>query len=331
MTLAPADILCPCCGYDLRAIDSERCPECGWDIDRTGLAASQIPWTFRGHGTLGRWRAYWRTMWLATWRIKRLSAELHRPIAARDAKRFATVTALIASVPFALLVIGLVINEGGTGFLTPVNLEPPPATASRFSPSSPPSMLPPAADALVPYAAGMTAWPVLPIAIVMFAWLCTRIPPRVFRRRGGDVSDDSGGDDARGDDAGGDDTGERARTLAYYLAAPLATLPLVLFFYAVILAHFYLRPRTGGDIAFDIVTSLLAIAVGVFAFVLWWFNTLRLLRRTTTAARPRPRAAHLIGPAVGIVSGWCACAMIAFLVFPWVMGYLWLMIESVRS
>ena len=32
-----ADLFCPNCGYNLRGIDSERCPECGVVIDREAM------------------------------------------------------------------------------------------------------------------------------------------------------------------------------------------------------------------------------------------------------------------------------------------------------
>ena len=43
---------CPDCGYDLRGISSDRCPECGHAVDPTSLAISIIPWTHRR--SLGR-------------------------------------------------------------------------------------------------------------------------------------------------------------------------------------------------------------------------------------------------------------------------------------
>src|SRR3954452_7751839 len=85
-------LFCPDCGYDLRGIASERCPECGWVIDRTLLGASAIPWV--GRERIGRWRAYWRTVWMATFSNKRLAMESVRPIEWRDARRFATITML---------------------------------------------------------------------------------------------------------------------------------------------------------------------------------------------------------------------------------------------
>jgi hypothetical protein len=131
LTPTPADNLpCPQCGYDLRAIDeSDRCPECGWEIDRTGLARSRIPWSMRGRA-LGRFRAYWRTVWLGAWRVGRLAEEIGRPVELCDAKRFATITALLAACPYAISCIAAVIAEGGTGFLNPADLTTPSSSSS---------------------------------------------------------------------------------------------------------------------------------------------------------------------------------------------------------
>jgi hypothetical protein len=326
MTLAPADILCPCCGYDLRAIGSERCPECGWDIDRTGLAASQIPWTFRGRGTLGRWRAYLRTMPLGAWRIKRLASEVARPVALRDARRFATVTAIAAALPFAIFCIAAIVAEGGTRFLNPLIEGPPAHSASD-------SLLPPAADAQVPYAAGMTRWPVLPAAIVLFVWLCTRMPPLWFRsaaKKGtaaGSLAESGASGSSSPSPSPSAELRERAAALSYYTAAaPLPLLWLSIAWFLAALGVMHMNIPFAREQWFEIVTVVGGMLLAVAAFIVWWINVLRLLRRTINARMPQ-----LMWTAVALPATWNACAMIAFLVFPWVMGYLWLMIESVRG
>src|SRR5690349_14795558 len=73
-----AEIFCPECGYDLRSIDSARCPECGTQWDRTQLARSRLPWAARA--TIGRGRAYARTVWLAIVRPRRVADEVARPV-----------------------------------------------------------------------------------------------------------------------------------------------------------------------------------------------------------------------------------------------------------
>src|SRR4051794_24344153 len=88
--------LCPGCGYDLQGIASDRCPECGLVIDRTGPPPARIPWQQRGH--LGRATAWWRTVRLATFAPSRLAAEVTRRVSYPDALRFRLLTSAIAGL-----------------------------------------------------------------------------------------------------------------------------------------------------------------------------------------------------------------------------------------
>lgn len=85
---------CPGCGYSLRGIRSERCPECGVPLEWDTLSASRLPWAHRK--TIGRWRAYWRTNWLAILRPGKLAAEIDRPVSVGDARRYRQLTVLWA-------------------------------------------------------------------------------------------------------------------------------------------------------------------------------------------------------------------------------------------
>jgi predicted RNA-binding Zn-ribbon protein involved in translation (DUF1610 family) len=71
-------LICPECGYDLRSINSQRCPECGLAIDRATMSVSHLPWSHRQ--SIGRVRAYWRTNVLVILRPKRLAEEIARPV-----------------------------------------------------------------------------------------------------------------------------------------------------------------------------------------------------------------------------------------------------------
>ena len=92
-------LVCPECGYDLRAIESGRCPECGLEIDRAAMSVSRLPWAHRRK--IGRIRAYWRTNRLAIVRRRRLAEEINRPVSFSDARRFLLVTATLAWIPAA--------------------------------------------------------------------------------------------------------------------------------------------------------------------------------------------------------------------------------------
>ena len=68
---AGVDWFCLGCGYDLRGMAEEpgrapRCPECGRRFDRSEQAGLRAPWVQRNR--LGVMAAYWRTVWLVTFR-----------------------------------------------------------------------------------------------------------------------------------------------------------------------------------------------------------------------------------------------------------------------
>lgn len=94
ITNGSLELACPECRYDLRAIASERCPECGLAIDRQSMSVSRIPWAHSK--SIGRWRAYWRTNLMVIFRIERLADEIARPVSFADAQRFRHVTVLAA-------------------------------------------------------------------------------------------------------------------------------------------------------------------------------------------------------------------------------------------
>ena len=103
------NVFCPKCSYNLRGIDSARCPECGYSLAFLKIAESQIPWVHRKE--FGRFRAYWRTVWWATFRRLKFGEELARPMSLPDARRFHYVT--MCHVYMAILILTeLLIFEG---------------------------------------------------------------------------------------------------------------------------------------------------------------------------------------------------------------------------
>jgi hypothetical protein len=108
MSEANADLYCPACGYWLRGIESQRCPECGKPIDREALNAEGIPWERRR--TIGRIRAYWRTMWMAILRPRRFAQYVANPVYA-DARSFQHITVLLAYVPMLIAGVWALINS----------------------------------------------------------------------------------------------------------------------------------------------------------------------------------------------------------------------------
>ncbi len=94
-TPLPEGVFCPNCGYDLRGLSSERCPECGFSLDVVRLQTTQIPWVYRRE--LGWFRAYWRTFRLVSPRT--FCQEIVRPVSYPDSQVFRWVTFLHAYLP----------------------------------------------------------------------------------------------------------------------------------------------------------------------------------------------------------------------------------------
>jgi len=101
----PHDLYCQECAYNLRGLTSERCPECGRSIENLRDTVSRIPWIRRKE--IGWCRAYWKTIWLATFCQSRFCDELARPVSYPDSQRFRWVTIAHAYLPILLVTIGV--------------------------------------------------------------------------------------------------------------------------------------------------------------------------------------------------------------------------------
>jgi hypothetical protein len=71
-------VVCPKCGYNLHALTSDRCPECGVAVDLEALSRQHLPWVYRKEK--GRGHAFWHTVWMMTFRRKRLRNESAHPV-----------------------------------------------------------------------------------------------------------------------------------------------------------------------------------------------------------------------------------------------------------
>ena len=260
------------------------------------MARSRLPWAYRKE--LGRWKAYWRTVWLGTWKVRILASEVNRPVDERDARRFARITALVAGLPFAAAMLLVILREGGTNFLNPLQGWTPTGMARVNVPL----------DAAIPLVAGLTRWWMLPVSIVLFVWLIAGSKriwfaagalPAVMRNRGA--------------------------ALSYYAVAPLVFMPVGLAIWATGVGLRLIGP--GDSALFQTLAALLSIGWGVSLFCLFesWLVTLLLHRRTT-----RPGPAMAFWTAVGVPAWWALCALLAFVVLPWVVGFLHLMVDSLR-
>ncbi len=102
------DIYCLTCGYNLRGTSRNRCPECGTDIDRAALTSVQIPWVHRR--AQGRIRTYVQTVWMVTFRTRRLCAEIDRPVSYQDSQSFRWATVAVVYLPLLLTAWSLLLT-----------------------------------------------------------------------------------------------------------------------------------------------------------------------------------------------------------------------------
>lgn len=300
---AEPEIFCPQCGYDLRALTSDRCPECGLAIDREAMRTSRIPWTHRRE--LGRIRAYLQTVWLGTFRIKRLAIEAARPVDSSDALRFRLITSLLAGVAPAGLIVWEFVRVGGTGFIDEwVN----PLGSNWFVSilSGPPANF----DMVLPWLAGATLVPVLPVCAVLFMFLVSGAHTFCFQSRSIAAHRE-----------------RRGVTLSYYAVSSLAWLPLLLGAFAitvVVSGYWADRQLTAGSTSQPLRVLVLAALVGlVMVPLLTWLNLLRLLLRLTHTDWLRTLMA-----AITIPLAWIVCAVAAFVLVPWMIGFLWIIVDS---
>jgi hypothetical protein len=101
------DLFCQTCGYNLRGLTGNRCPECGGSLDGVRSLVPQIPWVYRKE--TGWCRAYWRTVWFVMFRQASFCDEMARPVSHRDSQLFRWVNVALGCVPVFLAGVGFVI------------------------------------------------------------------------------------------------------------------------------------------------------------------------------------------------------------------------------
>lgn len=99
------DLFCPGCGYNLRGLTADRCPECGRSIDYAYSTQSLIPWVDRDQ--IGWLKAYVQTLLLVMFRQREFSAEMSREVDAVEARRFQRATLWMTYLPIAALLVHL--------------------------------------------------------------------------------------------------------------------------------------------------------------------------------------------------------------------------------
>jgi hypothetical protein len=295
------ELYCPECGYDLRGRAGEICPECGLHFDPSTLSQSRIPWTHRRR--IGNARAFLRTVWQATWRGGDLLKELSRPVTHEEAQRFRWLSAVISALHIMVVLLTGILLAGSQAVLPRLNLG---WTGAAAPPRG-------AFDLFLPWVAGILLPPVLPIAWLLFIAMLSGVQSYWFHPRSIPVVRQN-----------------RAVTISYYAVSPLIWLPLpVLLFLGAIALELAVggqanRAMTTGEVRLYVAMLIAAILLLPLP-AMAWFNLVRLVHRATESDMLRTLVA-----AIGIPLAWLGCALLGLFAFPWVVGYLFLVLDSFR-
>lgn len=290
-------VLCPGCGYDLRATTSERCSECGLVLDREALKRSAFPWAHRK--TIGHVRAFLKTVWLVTSDHKSLRHETAKAQSARDALAFRRCVAVLLAVSFAIAVVMLV----QTGALRDVLLRDKSIIARLGG-----GMAGVMQDLRLPWSAGVTIRPALFVyAFALAAYVAGATRP-IFRTTG--LSDDYA---------------ETVKAIGAYAVAPLAWLLPAAMTYALLFERDLFDaygPRPTPLAPILVLLGLLFLIAGVVGTV-------------HRAGQWRARTAHAGYPTGFLAMGelllrWAVGVAVLGLVFPWCVGFVWIVVDSFR-
>ena len=288
-------ILCPGCGYDLRAATEGRCSECGLTIDRAALDRSGFPWAHRQR--LGRSRAFWKTVLLVTLDHRSLRHETARPQSPRDAAAFRRCVAAVLAACFVVLISPFLLDNELSSEL---------AHAVPFSVEAmqSPGWL---QDLVVPWFAGVLLRPSLFGCVVGLAWYVAGAGRAVFRsaRSAGTYAD-------------------TVEAIGDYVAAPLVLLvPATVSFASLYVREVYGPFGRGGQLTviLIIVTWLLVLAAfgGTLIRVGQW--------RARTTHRGFATALLSI---VELLFRWTLGVIALLGVVPWCVGVAWIAANSLR-
>ena len=256
-------LLCPGCEYDLRGIESERCPECGLVIDREAIRHSRVPWEHRKQ--IGTIRAFWRTVWRATFSPLKLGAEVARPVSLQDARLFRRIVIAITATPLIVAAIVLRYLEQNTAMLLvagpSVGMNPPGSRADVLT------------DLATCFAAGLGSWWIPSVGILIYVICLSGAGMYFFHPR-----------------ALSRERQNRAIAISHYASAPLAFfLPLTLLAWMFSGTYYVVYLRSAATVTNPMEPILLAQFAAVISLepVLVGISTTFILRSATRCATAR--------------------------------------------
>jgi hypothetical protein len=295
---AGAGRYCIGCGYNLRGLLSDRCPECGLPIDTA--EGSAIPW--EGRKEIGNIRAFRRTCWEAMFHPRRLARAVGFPVNSGYSRGFRLLVAVLASFPVGIAVTIISVVEGWSAFFNYLMW---PGLLSQ--PQMVIGSLPFGWEIAAIWMAGVTTWGVLPLEILITIYLWTGILGLWVRPRHWPV-----------------ERRNRATAVGAYVCAPLS----LMIFPAVSLLIAYLLSNASGQ-QFDWIIGIcivLGFVVLVAIIVSYFVSSLRFISATTHCGWGRWVAAY-----VGLPVCWVLSAVIGLGLLPMLLGLIRIMIQSVFS
>ena len=303
--------MCSQCGYDLRGIASERCPECGFELALQPALTGEIPWTYRK--PRGRARSFMQTVLKVTrggpW-ISRMTAG---PVSMRDARRFWLVAATITALPLLLAIAYAQLRVADAWVYLyapdPLFMSSGQNVAADFGLRSPWSAHWPGwihSNVLWPITAGLEVPGMAILSVWLFVLMATGVQTYLFhpRRVPSEVR-------------------QRATAFSYYLGAPLvlSSLPVL----GILVCNIVALERQSDPPRILMPIALLCAVLIAIVGVIWLVRLVTTLR-TTTAAGGR----SLAYACVFVLIGWAASACFALLFVPWCVGVARLLIEALR-
>jgi len=288
------DRFCIACGYNIRGLTSDRCPECGLKVG--GVDESSVPW--EGRNRLGLRRAFQRTAWMGTFQTRRLATARSFPVDGRSARAFRLLVSLLAALPPAILLWIAIAAYGGTGFLN----------IWRVAQSS---WLPPSHmgfwEMIVLWSAGATHATTLPIGFFLTLFLASAMPR--FWVRGGSRDRE---------------LQNRSADLTAYLSSSLLALVIPTIAAAVI---WQVYDPNSSRLWWFVSGAIFAGALSLVVIVLQYaVSTAQFIREVTHVGWD-----GLLLRIAGLAASWAMALVIGMVLFPMLAGLVWLMIESLRA